>query len=76
MTITLFCSGYPNNQSPNSGIFTHRSALALYCDVDIIVVHFQAFDFKRKLMVEEKWDGIKIFRLAIPQIPHFNKCYY
>lgn len=73
MKIILFNTGYPNENNPASGIFTHRTVQALSRRVEVIVVHLRAFNFKRKICKKEELDGIIVYRMAIPQVPHLNK---
>lgn len=70
--LVLFTAGYPSKSRPNLGIFTHRSARMLSEKFQVTAIHFRAFNFKRKWIIQEQMDGIPLYRLAVPQVPHYN----
>jgi teichuronic acid biosynthesis glycosyltransferase TuaC len=67
--IVFIATSYPVSYRPNSGIFLHRLAKSLSNEFIITVLHLRAWKPNRPILECCNWDGIKVYRLALPQLP-------
>lgn len=81
MKIFFFTPWYPDQQSPNSGIFIRSQAVALAKEHDVVVVsskvEYRDPAVTEVTVAESVFEGVREFRIVMPRsIPFFNQVKY
>jgi glycosyltransferase involved in cell wall biosynthesis len=71
----MFCSGYPDSKNLSRGVFTHRTALKLSSDFEIVVVSLCAWKPHKDFRLQYLHEGVQVIKVAVFQLPHFNNSY-
>lgn len=73
MKVLFLTGGFPSGNNPSKGIFNKRAAIEIAKKVDLTVIHYWMLKPGRKRIEIIYENGYELIRLAILQIPIFNK---
>lgn len=73
MKVALVTGGFPDSSNSLKGIFNKKAAIEIAKYVNLTVIHFRMLKLGRKYIERTEENGYKLIRIAIPQIPIFNK---